>query len=344
MKYSEPRDPTNLPILNLSPKNDVQKTIDCQEASDPSANTLVSIAQSFPLPRLPLEIQLLVLQQCLISKTPLLDYGAKPGGVHLTVIDESRGQDNIGLGILGTCKFYHKEGLRLLYAHNQFSYTEIFDTQKKNWWSQLPLTFEELKPKYLNYPTQHFPNLKQLILRAMGMTKHLGSWVTAMSCKHILAQCPYLQTLQLDIVDLPLDSQWGTRQLNVMRSLVTDKRLWSQGVPKQRQEPRELRAANGGLRQIVFTGLEADFCCLLAVIQASRMLADGGKLGVGIGWDGRRFRGMVQERYVIPKPRPELSLIWLDFQDIEPWIEENREGFDPSGFYGRFEIASKEIF
>ena len=339
MKYSEPRDPRDLPILNPFPEKDVQITIDCQEASGPSADTLVSIAQAFPLPRLPLEIQLLVLQECLISKTPLLDFGAKPGGVHLTFINEPRGQDDICLGILGTCKFYHEEGLKLLYAHNQFSYTDIFDTQK-SWWSQLPLALEEPKPKYLNYPMQHFLNLKQLILRATGMTKHLGSWITIMSCKHILAQCPYLQTLQLDIVSPPLDS----RHLNFWSSLVANERIWSQGVPKQHQEPRELRAANGGLRQIVFTGLGADFLCLLAVIQASRMLADGGKLGVGIGRKGRRFQGMIQKRYVVPKPLSEPSLTWLDFQDIGSWIEENRKQYDPSGFVRRFEIGSKEIF
>ena len=130
-------------------------------------------AQTFPLPRLPRELQLLVLQECLTSKTPLLDLGIKPSRVHLTVIDEPLGQDDICFAILRTCKFYREEGLKLLYTHNQFTFTEIFET-RQNWWSQIPGIPKEIEP---NDPTQHFPNLKQLILRTMGMIEYLGSWV-----------------------------------------------------------------------------------------------------------------------------------------------------------------------
>lgn len=84
------------------------------------------VPQSTLLPRLPQEIQLVVLRECLISKTPLLDLGVKPGGVHLTVINEPRGQDDVCFGILRTCKFYRGEGLKLLYAHNQLSTRDLW--------------------------------------------------------------------------------------------------------------------------------------------------------------------------------------------------------------------------
>ena len=312
--------------------------MDCQETSDPI--TPVSVAQVFPLPCLPLEIQLLVLRECLISNTPLLDYGAKPGRVHLTMINEPRGQDDICFGILSTCKLYHKEGLKFLYAYNHFSYTEIFETERQ-WWSQLPAIPEEPRSNHLSYPMQQFSNLKHLILRTMGMTKHLGSWITIMSCKDVLALCPCLQTLQLDIVSLPRDSpKFEKRELKLMNHLISNKNLWSLRAQRRRQEPRDLCAVNGGLRQLVITGLGADFCGLLAVKHALCLLADGGKLAIGMGWKGRRFKGKVHERYVIPESSPELFLTWLDFQDIGRWIEANREEYDPHGICGKLENAS----
>ena len=311
--------------------------MDCQGVSGPSTTTPASTAQVFSLPRLPLEIQLLVLRECLTSKNPLLDHGAKPAGVHLAIIDEPRGQDDICFGILGTCKLYHNEGVKLLYECNQFLYTEIFETGK-NWWSQLPGIPEVPRTNYSNLPMPHFSNLKHLILRTMGMTKHLGPWVTVMCCDHILAKCPHLQTLQLDIVSLPRDSpEFEIRELDVMNGLIAKKEIWT----SRAQRRRELLAVDGRLHQLVITGLGDGFCGLLAVKHASRLLADGGKLGVAMGWKGRRFNGKVQERDVILEPLPEPPLTWLEVQDIGRWIEENREKHDPHGICCIYEDASK---
>ena len=243
--------------------------------------TPVSATHAFSLPRLPLEIQMMVLRECLTSKTPLLDYGAKPGGIQLTIVDEPGGQDDICFGILGTCKLYHEEGLKVLYAQNRFSYTESFETDERSLSRPLPA---EPKSKHLSYSTQHFPYLKHLILRTMGGTTYPGSRRTIMRCQSLLAQCLHLQTLQLDFVSLPREStKFETTILIFMNCLLSYSRMSRFIAQRPREEPRELRAENGRLRQLIITGLRADFCGLLAVIHASCLLADGGKLGVGMG-------------------------------------------------------------
>ena len=296
--------------------------MDCHEASDPSTIRSVS-AQAFSLTGLPLELQLRVLRECLTSKTPLLDHGAEPGGVHLTLVDERRGQDDICFAILGTCKLYHEEGLKLLYAHNLFSYTERFEPDK-NWWSQPPDPDipVELRPDYLICPRQHLPNLKHLMLRTMGMVEHLGSLPAIKSCQQVLDQCPHLQTLQLDIVCLPLESSKLRKpdldRVNQLRSKFQDFLLRAR---RRREEFRGSHAVKGTLRQLVITGLVSNLCVLAAVKFGSRLLADGGKLGVGKGGKGSRFKGKVKKGHLSLKLLPEPSLIWLDSQDIKRWIE-----------------------
>ena len=160
-----------------------------------------------------------------------------------------------------------------------------------------------------------------------------------MACKHVLAQCPHLQTLQLDIIVLPSESpKFQKRELRVVNHLIHSMGRSPPEALEPCEETRVSRAANEGLRQIVITGLRANFCGLLAVIHASRLLADGGKLGVGMGSKGRRFKGMVHERYVILESLPEPSLTWLDFQDIGRWVEENCKEYDPHGICGKLTV------
>ncbi|KAL8796787.1 MAG: hypothetical protein Q9195_000870 [Heterodermia aff. obscurata] len=302
----------------------------------------VSTAKAFSLPGLPLEIQLLVLRECLTSKTPLLNHGKKPGGTHLTITNEPRGQDDICFAILATCKIYRDEGLKILYAYNHFTYGDMFDIQR-TWWSPLPVIPAELTPESSNrHPKHHFSNLTKLILRTMGLTEHLGPWITVMCCEHLAPKCPHLQTLQLDIVSLPREfPKFEMKELRIMDRLIGKTEIWAYRAQKRCQERSERRAANGGLHQLVVTGLGADFCGLLAVKQALCLLADGGKLGVGMGRKGRRFNGKVQEKDVILEPLPEPSLTWLDFQDVGQWIEENREKYDPHGMCRKFEDANR---
>ena len=128
----------------------------------------------FPLTRLPLELQLMVLKNCLCTTKPLLNYGFKVEGPKLTVRGEPRAQAETGVNLLRTCRLYRQAGMKYLMEHT-FIYTPIYREDQK----PRPASCCCQPKKYYisEFPTYHplapRPNLKHLNLR-LGPHDHSG--------------------------------------------------------------------------------------------------------------------------------------------------------------------------
>ena len=87
-------------------------------------NTQSEAATPFPLTRLPIEVQLLILRHILVSPAPIINPSVPLCAQNYLVRGEEKGQHQINPGMIFTSKLFYVEGLRLLYSQNEFMYTE----------------------------------------------------------------------------------------------------------------------------------------------------------------------------------------------------------------------------
>lgn len=295
-----------------------------RKASDPSTLTPRSAVS---LPRLPLEVQLCILRECLISQHPLLNFPSKVGEVYYTVKDEPRGQDDIGFGILSTCKLYHQEGRKILYANNDFVYTSTLYPP------------ESIGSPVIDARLPLFTALKHLTLRLASFTNHLASQMAVSCCEYWLAQASQLLTLQIDLVFKPYEPHENAIYKEYLVRHIKNASDILQ-VHKYKEQYSNWRSDNGGLSRVVITGLGDNPMGLLVVKTISHLLAEQGSLGLGIGTGGRRYVTklalMDSEINALPEP----SLIWLTNKDREAWIKMKSEEMDPNGTSGLLKAAS----
>lgn len=74
---------------------------------------------------MPKELQLLVLEHCLSSASPIINAGKVRDVMLYLVANEKRGQEDLSHPIVVTCEEYCQEGLRILYSRNLFLYLPI---------------------------------------------------------------------------------------------------------------------------------------------------------------------------------------------------------------------------
>ena len=81
------------------------------------------------LSSLPIELQLLVLRECLVTPTALFNFGISRKKKYLSpppsfpdAKGELFGQDELYLAILFTCRLYNEEGWKILFSENHFSF------------------------------------------------------------------------------------------------------------------------------------------------------------------------------------------------------------------------------
>lgn len=79
----------------------------------------------FPITKLPMELQMLVLEACLIRPTPLVNiYRTLPFKLRRLVLrirDEP--DSDLSLNIMFTCRLYWHEGMRMLHTKNRFLFS-----------------------------------------------------------------------------------------------------------------------------------------------------------------------------------------------------------------------------
>ncbi|KAL1838099.1 hypothetical protein VTJ49DRAFT_3030 [Mycothermus thermophilus] len=74
------------------------------------------------LPKLPIEIQVQILEYAMTSKYPIVDPLCKSNREAMSATEKARG-NQIAIGFLATCTAYHVEGTRFLWKNNTFTFT-----------------------------------------------------------------------------------------------------------------------------------------------------------------------------------------------------------------------------
>ena len=76
---------------------------------------------------LPIELQLLILRNCLVTPTALINFGISRKKNYLSplpfpdALGERFGQDELHVASLFTCRFYNEVGWKILFSENTFS-------------------------------------------------------------------------------------------------------------------------------------------------------------------------------------------------------------------------------
>lgn len=87
------------------------------------SSTAALVAQGNKMPHLPMEVQLRVLRYALTSSYPIIDPLSKLISQNLTDQESTRG-NQIAIHALAACRAFYAEGTRILWASNQFIFTD----------------------------------------------------------------------------------------------------------------------------------------------------------------------------------------------------------------------------
>ena len=209
--------------------------------------------------------------------------------------------------------------MKLLYENNSFSYTAAYNSPNER----------------LSTPgTPPFRNLRHLILRpsadSIGILA-LNAFIGSLSW---LAHLPYLLTLRVDLLGFrQYDCTGDPRERYVVEGLLEGRIKLAEAHKVDRRYCEEWRSTNSGLRQFIITGLGLNYATSMIIKKASYLLANNGKLGFGIGPRGQRYVLKMKGSQACVMALPEPPLIWLEGNQIDSWIEQNRKSMDPEGLY-----------
>ncbi len=111
----------NIPWTKDSPKSVTNKNI--QRMMTRRASLVPQLTSTKPSPRLPTEIIIRILGYSLTSTTPIIDPFWKVRLDNLT--KDEKVPKRICVNFLATCKAFHAEGTRLIFANNKFVFTQV---------------------------------------------------------------------------------------------------------------------------------------------------------------------------------------------------------------------------
>ncbi|KAI4089365.1 MAG: hypothetical protein L6R37_008054 [Teloschistes peruensis] len=312
LHYSSLKPSSSLPVFTPSATVLVKSPFDLRPVNDASAKVkLEQVAEDttaespvFPLTKLPTELQLRVLWHCLVSSLPILNAGVPKPEQIVLVEDETPGQLRINTSIIRTCKAYYDEGVKLLYSHNQFSYT--CDKPLERW-----------KGKNLW-------RVEQLILRPLCRMDSEFPHRAAVVPMYWLRQCKNVKMLRLDFcgVTVGYDDDWEEDDDSMSLLLET--------VEHMVVERRHSNIEPYGISKLVMTGLPENDLGLFVLKSMALLVKPNGKIGIGTGQGDRRYtigpasclhdkerpHGDVVD-YHIPKWKSvEPQLHWLRVEDV----------------------------
>lgn len=228
--------------------------------------------QIMSLQLLPLEIQLRILELCLTTDNPIINYPA--GSSYETLFEttaegECHGQEDLRMAMLSTCLTYRTEGLKIVAQQNRFLFTRC-----------------ESYPCLLHSEQI----LKHSIFRHI---KHLEFRLVTKSIRHSAEQLqsavfvlekvqwrfPMLQNLDLDFVHQAYTSGVGepdwAQARTEMQEAVEEARVFQIDQTSASNVPRRLA-------KVTVTGLRNDNVGHLVVRLASMLLGPDGTLGSGV--------------------------------------------------------------
>ncbi|KAL8848901.1 MAG: hypothetical protein Q9221_006126 [Calogaya cf. arnoldii] len=249
----------------LRPTNDTSPGVrlsQIQEDEDPTESL------TFPLTKLPTELQLRVLWHCVVSSLPLLNAGI-PKANRISLVDgEISGQRRINVGILRTCKAFHYEGTKLLLSRNQFAYT--CNGPPDIWRCE-----GGMGTKFLQ--------IKRLVLRPICRTDSQFSHRAAVLCLYWLRHFRNLTTLRVDFCGVTRGFQYEWDEDNDSMSLLAE------SVDNMLVDRMNNGAGCKGLSELILTGLPENDLGLFVLRAMALLMHAGGKVGIGTGQEGKRY-------------------------------------------------------
>ncbi|KAL9584936.1 MAG: hypothetical protein Q9212_001814 [Teloschistes hypoglaucus] len=301
----------SLPVFTPSATVFVKSPFDLRPVDDASAKVkLEQIDEDttaevpiFPLTKLLTELQLRVLWHCLVSSLPILNAGVPMDEQVVLINDETPGQSRINASIIRTCKAYYNEGVKLLYSHNQFSYT-----------CEKPL--EQWRGG--NEVGKNLWRIEQLTLRPLCRTDSEFPYRAAVVPMYWLRQCKNVKILQLDFcgVTVGYDDDWEEDDDSMSLLLET--------VGNMVVERTHSSIASSGMSELVITGLPENDLGLFVLRSMALLVQPNGKIGVGTGQEGRRYIIASSDR-PLDKERPQISVVdetpkWKQVEPQMHWL------------------------
>ena len=285
-----------------------------------------------------MEIQLQVLELCLLADVPILNFGACNRFYEYRYEPHAHAQELLALNILFTCHTYRNEGWKIFWQGNRFMYSSLTclrdATDKFGSPSSTMMTMRHLSLRLKESDHASLFKDVNLILEVCHIFKALETLhIHLEDCKKTffrnLSQ-PYTIGLVDQINEARLLYRWrtkGTSCVSVHGSIRWTRYTALSNFPAgslPRLQPKRFVEL---IVEILFTGLPDDAWKLepLLVRLLSTMLSPQGRVGVGRGPRGiqyyllRTYYGY--KGFDLMTQKPEIE--WIDAGDIESWIREN---------------------
>ncbi|KAI4149701.1 MAG: hypothetical protein L6R39_002444 [Caloplaca ligustica] len=316
----------------LQPANHTSDFASCGPKLSQIAEDLSEQLPTFPLTRLPVELQLRVLWHCLVSSLPILNAGIPKDAQVGLVENETHGQRRINPAIISTCKAYHHEGIKLLYPSNHFTYT--FSNESK---------FGQVKA------FKNFSLIENLVLRPICHEEMAVPKAAAKVAMHWLRHLKALRTLQIDFYGADIEHEYPDDDEDD-----DSLSLLFEFVDNMFVERMHTRGPTNGLSELILTGLPEDDVGLSILRAMSLLMRCGGRIGIAVGHQGRRYAGASKtqscDQIIVPEAVPggrallqemKPRLHWLRVEDVGGLI--GRAASDPSSkwLFGDLGLVSK---
>ena len=247
---------------------------------------------NFSLTTLPMEIQLRVLHDCLVTDAPLINFGLPRDTVQFLVEGERRGQEEICLSIIFTCRTYHAEGWKILLEGNAFTYASATPVT--------PFIGPALKD------STWYIKIRRLAFRHDWSRSTQGLTLCISYIVIHARQLPLLETLDVDFVPLRAGLDGDVRTAMEFAKLyfkLVKKVMKSEKTTPQRQ-----------LRHVSITGLRFNWQVLLVSGLLSRMTSD---CQIGMGYRRKGIRSLRTQRY---SPSQTTRGIWIKEELATHWV------------------------
>ena len=285
-----------------------------------------------------MEVQLRILESCVVAKNPIINFARTARQTVFLVQQkpEPRGQDELALNIISTCRTYREEAWKLFWQRNMFvnthpeSYLYMLQTamylppfsgtmrhlslrspfddthQYDSIWAMLDVLFDICRAhKNLEIVEAHFvtPSVKMgpMIRDTDVLNYQLGALLRRMRSLHHRMETP----THVSILGTPLGNGFP-------------------GIGTQSPLHRGNSNLGGNLKKMIITGLPEDDLQLQVFIMRFlfRKLGSQGLVGYTVGKQNQHYYSEHRTYYVSLK-KPEL--IWITANESEEWIDEHGE-------------------
>ena len=284
-----------------------------------------------------MEIQLQILQHCLLTELHILDFGSGPES--LAWEPRARPQNDLALNIIFTCRIYHDEGWKIFFEQNKFMYTSLgslyFSVDDLCLVPKRMLTMHHLTLCLLEEDHVTLVDDSNTILEVCDRFKALETLHIHIERVHDPTGRQFLfsdhedEGLAFLVAEACKMYTWRTEGVAVEEDWVaTSSALWMRltGKPSHSRALHAPKGSVGRIEEILITGLPGDEWKLepLFVRLLSTMLSPRGRFGIGKGLDGiqyYRFTWQFPPVWTKMMRRPQFE--WVDAKDVDRWICSN---------------------